>query len=282
MNMQLRAVTGRLLGMGVVKERRRIRGDVLNSTSPVHLSAYDCVGCLNWCSCSCCESEAEEEGTRLEMNLYRSFGNLMEAWISEGGQCSYSEVLGNNDEDPPTPSSHMETNLRSESVDSGVETASSDMSFHATSSSVSTENTEIDTFTPEREGDGFTQASESSVLSCLTPSSFISSSPCLCPSRDQEDSTTLQQKVEQALQRTNSKHVKDNPEPLTVDELLRRRPQASVLPKPLTSEVVRRQRSESFGMRRMVNPLVPMRQMRRRPMSMISDKLPSQRKLEVR
>lgn len=272
-------VTGQLQEMGVVKERRRIRGDVLNSTSPVHVSANDCVGCINWCTCSCCESEAEEEGRHLEMNLYSSFGNLMEAWISEGGQCSYSEVLGNNDEDPPTPSPHMETNLRSESVDSGVETASSDMSFHATSS---TENTEIDTFTPVREGDGFTQASESSVLSCLTPSSSISSSPCLCPSRDQEDSITLHQKVEQALQRTNSKHLKDKPEPLTVDELLRRRPQASVLPKPHTSEVVRRQRSESFGMRRMVNPLVPMRQMRRRPMSMISDKLPSQRKLEVR
>lgn len=38
MDMQLCAVTGQMMGGGVVKEQRRIRGDVLNSTSPVHLS----------------------------------------------------------------------------------------------------------------------------------------------------------------------------------------------------------------------------------------------------
>lgn len=36
--MQLGAAAGQMLGRGVVKEQRRIRGDVLNSASPVHLS----------------------------------------------------------------------------------------------------------------------------------------------------------------------------------------------------------------------------------------------------
>lgn len=206
----------------------------------------------------------------------------MEAWLTEERQCSYSELLGNNDEDSIMPSSQMETTLRSESVDSGVETASSDTSFHATSPSVSTENTEIGTFTPEREGDGFTQATEPPVPSSPTSSSPFLSSPHVCPNSAQEDSAALNQKVEQALQRTTSRLLKDHSEPLTADKVLKRQPWASLLPKRHTSEVVRCQRSDSFDLRRMINPSMPTRQMRRRPMSMISDKLPSQRRLEVR
>lgn len=204
----------------------------------------------------------------------------MEAWLTEERQCSYSELLGNNDEDSTMPSPQMEATLRSESVDSGVETGSSDTSFHATSSSVSTESTEIGTLTPEREGDGFT---EPPVLSSPTSSSPVPSSPHVCPNSAQEDSTALlHQKVEQALQRTTSRLLKDHPEPLTADKVLQRQPRASLLPKRHTSEVGRCQRSDSFDLRRMINPSVPTRQMRRRPMSMISDKLPSQRRLEVR
>ncbi|XP_044031140.1 uncharacterized protein si:dkey-106l3.7 isoform X1 [Siniperca chuatsi] len=216
------------------------------------------------------------------MNLYRTFGNLMEAWVREEGQCSDSDWLRNNDEDSPTPSSDTGTNLRSESVDSGVETASSDTSFPAASCSVSTDNTEIDTFTPEREGDRFTPAStsQSPVFSSPVPSSSSSFSSRLCPSRAQEASTILHQKVEQTLQRTDSEHLKDNIEPLTVDEVLRRRPQAPFLPKRHYSELVRGQRSDSFGLRRTVNPSVPMRQMCRRPMSMSCDKQPAQTRLE--
>lgn len=195
----------------------------------------------------------------------------MEAWITEENQCSSLELLENNGERSPTLSSHIETNLCSESVDSGVETASSDMSFHATSSSASTDNAETDRFTPEREDEGFTQALESPILSCPTPSSSFSSSPHLCPSRAKEDSIALHQKVEQALTRTNSKYLKDRPEPLTAHEELRRQPRASFLPKRHASEVVRTHRTERFDLRTMVNPLAP-----------VSDKQPCQRKLEVR
>lgn len=195
----------------------------------------------------------------------------MEAWITEGGQCRCTEFLGKNDEDSTAPSSHMETNLRSESVDSGVESASSDMSFHGISSSVSTENTDIDTFAAEREGEKSTPASESSVLSCPTPSSVFPSTTQL--NSGQEALTILHQKVEQTLQRTNSKHLKKKPEFLMVDDMLRRHPRPCSLPKRHTSEIVRNQR-------RTLDPSAPHR--RRRPMSMLSDKVPSRRKLEVR
>ncbi|XP_041815638.1 uncharacterized protein si:dkey-106l3.7 isoform X2 [Chelmon rostratus] len=211
------------------------------------------------------------EGERLEMNLYRSFGNLMEAWVSEGGQSSDSEWPGNNDEDSPTPPSDMGTNLRSESVDSGVETASSETSFPA--------NAEIEAFIPETEGLSPASTSQSPVLCSPPPSSSSSSSsPRLCPSRAQEGSVALHQKLEQALQRTDSKHRKA--EPFTVDEVLRRRPRSSFLPKRHTSELVRGQRLESFGLRRTVNPLVPARQTCRRPLSMNCDRHPAQARLE--
>lgn len=195
--------------------------------------------------------------------------------MSEGSRCTHLELLLNDDEDPPTPSSQMETNQRSESVDSGVETASSDVSFHATSSSSAAENTEVETLTPETEGDGFTQASQSSVPSSLQ------SSPSLRPSRAEEDSTALHQRLEEALLRTHSQHVKENKEPLTADAVLRRQPGASSASKRHALEAAKRQRSESFDLRGRVRPRVPSRPVRRRPMSMIADKMPSQRKLEV-
>ncbi|XP_010734857.1 uncharacterized protein si:dkey-106l3.7 isoform X2 [Larimichthys crocea] len=206
------------------------------------------------------------------MNLYRSFGNLMEAWVSEGSQCL-------NDDDPPTPSSDT-GNLRSESVDSGVETASSDASFPAIS--CSTDNTEIEIFTPEREDDSPTPASTSLSPVLSSPASSLSSysSVRLCPSRAQEGSSILRQKVEQAILRTESKHLKEKPEPLTVDVVLRRRPRASFQPKQQTSGLVRGQRSESFGSRRTVDPLVHTRQICRRPMSMSCVKPAVQRRLE--
>lgn len=204
----------------------------------------------------------------------------MEAWISEGSRSTHLELLLNDDEDPPTPSSQMETNQRSESVDSGVETASSDVSFHAASSSSAAENTEAGTLTPETEGEGFTQASRSPVLSC--PTSSLQSSPSLRPSRAEEDSTALHQRLEQALLRTHSQRVKENKEPLTADAVLRRQPGASSASKRHAPGVAKRQRSESFDLRGEVRPRVPLGPMRRRPMSMIADKMPSQRKLEVR
>ncbi|KAM8744324.1 uncharacterized protein AB9X84_018329 isoform 1-T1 [Acanthopagrus schlegelii] len=197
------------------------------------------------------------------MNLYRSFGNLMEAWVAEGGHSPDSEWLGNNDEDPSTPSSDTGTNLRSESVDSGVETASSDTSFLAASFSTSTDRAEIDTFMPEGGGLTPASASQSPVLSSPPPSS-----------------SALHQKVEQALQRTDSKHLKENPEPLTVEAVLRRRPRASFQPRRHTLDLVRGQRPESFGLWTTLNPAEPMRLTRRRPASMICDRQPVRKRLE--
>lgn len=182
----------------------------------------------------------------------------MEVWVTKEGQCSYSEPLGRNDETSPSPS----TNLRSESVDSGVEMASSDMSFHAA---------ELDGFTPDR--DRSARASESSVLSCPSPSKPFS--PCLPPSGAQDHSNILHQKVEAALQRSNSKHLKDKP----AVEIRRRDSRAHQWP---TSESLRGQRSDRFDLRRMFNPSEPMRLTRQRWSSVASDTLAFHRKLEVR
>ncbi|XP_069020103.1 uncharacterized protein [Embiotoca jacksoni] len=205
------------------------------------------------------------------MNLYRSFGNLMETWVTEG--CPDSEWLESSAEDSLTPSSDMGANLRSESVDSGVETASCDTSFPATSCFGSTDNAEVNLLTPQTEG--LTPASMSPALSPAVPSSSLSSSPRLCPSRAEEGSTTLHLKVERPLQRPDSKHLKDNPRLLTADEMLSRWPRPAFLPKRHTSEIVRGQRSEIFGLRQTVKPSVPVRQMSdvcRRPLSVSCDR----------
>lgn len=196
------------------------------------------------------------------MNLYRSFGNLMETWVTEDNRHSDSELYGYIDEDSPVPSSDPRTNLCSASLDSGVETASSDTSIPARSCFVSTDHAEIDPCIPERDSDELTPAStsQSPFLSSPAPSSSSSSSPRLCTSRAQEDSV-LYQKVEQALKRTDSKCLKDKPEPITLEEVLRRRPCSSLLPKRHKSELVRDHRSQSFGPRRTVNPSVPIVQM---------------------
>ncbi|XP_067430426.1 serine-rich adhesin for platelets [Thunnus thynnus] len=210
------------------------------------------------------------------MNLYRSFGNLMEAWVTEGNLCSDPEWLGNHDEDSAASSTDMGTNLRSESVDSGVETPSSDTSFPATSCSISTDNAEIDTFTQ-------TSTSQSPLLSSSVPPFSSSSSPHICPSRAQEGSTVLHLKVEQTLQRADCERLKDNPEPVTVDEVLRRRPRTSFLSKRQTSNLARGQRSQSLGPRRTVNPSVPVRQMseiQRRPLSLSCGKQAAQTRSE--
>lgn len=186
------------------------------------------------------------------MNLYRSFGNLMEAWMIEGAQDSYSEpAVGSHDEDSHTPSSHVEAEHRWESLDSGVETSSSDVS-----SSSPADNTE------PPGGCCPAQASPSPPPS-----------PPPSPSRSQVVLVSLQQRVEQALQRTSSQHQKEKQEPVTAAAVLRRLPRASPASR----------RSESFDHRGSeVRVRTNARPLRRRPTSMIVDKLPSQRKLEVR
>lgn len=168
----------------------------------------------------------------------------MEAWVAEQNPCSESMWLEIDPDDSPTSSSYIGTNLRTESVDSGVETASSDTSFPATSASVSTDTTDADT--TERECDR------------LTPSSAVESallSSPVCPNRDQGRCAVVHPKLERALQRVDSQQLKNKPEALTADGLLRRQP------KRHKSDVVRGQPLEGFGVRRTVNPSVPVGQM---------------------
>lgn len=160
------------------------------------------------------------------------------------------------EDDPPSPPSDVDTNVRSESVDSGVETASSDSSFPTTSVSA-----DLDMFAPERQD---TPLSQSPALSLPAPSSSLSSSPYLMPNRS---------KVEQALTRIES--IKDKRQGATVDEVVRRRPLSSLLSKRHTSDLVRGQRSGSFGLRTSPSPSLLVRQMSevpRRPQSAIYDR----------
>ncbi|KAM8829085.1 uncharacterized protein AB9W97_004693 [Spinachia spinachia] len=179
------------------------------------------------------------------MNVYRSFGNLMESWVADAGQYSEAACLGYN-EDLPTPSS-----LRPGSVDSGVETASSVMSFPA-SPSVFTDNA-------GRGASGLTPAStpQSPALSSpVASSSSSSSSPLLGPSG--------------ALR-------------VSVDEMLMRRPRASSGPTRHPSWVARSQRSRSFALKRSANapePTTQTSELRRRPIPQ-ADRTRSQVKLST-
>lgn len=191
----------------------------------------------------------------------------MEAWVTEENQSSYSELPGSNGE-----ASSPSANLRSESVDSGVEMASPDSSFHATFSSDSPGNNELDGLTPPR---GPTRASEPPALSCPSPSNPFS--PCLSPSGAQDHSALLHQRVEAALQRSNSKHLKDKPECLRAAALHWRHSRAH---RRHATESMREQRSDRFDLRRMFNPSEPTRLTRWS--SVASDTLTFQRKPEVR
>lgn len=204
-------------------------------------------------------------GPRVEMNLYRSFGNLMEAWVTEESQRSHSELLGDNGEAASSPS----TNPRSESVDSGVEMA--DTSFHATSGPVSVDNAELDGFTPER------GAPEASLLPCPSPPDPFS--PCLSPGGAQDHAALLRHRVEAALERSHSKRLKNKPECVTAAEIHRRHSRAH---QRHHAESVRGQRSDRLDLRRMFNPSEPMRLTRHRWSSATSDTLTFPRKLEVR
>jgi len=121
---------------------------------------------------------------------------------------------------------------------------------------VSTNNTEMDLFNEE-----LSPGSQSPFPSFSETSS---SSPRLCPNRADEGSAAFHLKVEKALQRADSKHLK------RVDELRSQQPQESFPPKQHASESVRCQRSESFCLRRRVNPSAPVRhssEKHRRPLS---------------
>lgn len=199
----------------------------------------------------------------LEMNLYRSFGNLMESYVHEEVIHPESQWEGYEANGPHAPVSNIEVNPRSESVDSGVETVSCETPSPATASSLSTDNTEMDLFLPQSDRFSATSTPQSPVLLSPLPSS-LSSSPNLRLSRAEEDLTTLKLKGEPELQRTDSKRWKQ------VYEVLSQQPKTSSLPKQHTSELKKCIRSASFNVRRRVDPSIATGQIsevKRKPLS---------------
>ncbi|XP_077442316.1 uncharacterized protein LOC144064041 [Vanacampus margaritifer] len=167
------------------------------------------------------------------MNLYRSFGNLMEAWVAE--QNPDPELLEDIPKEPPTPSSlsssGLEKNVRTESVDSGVETASTDTFFPA--SSLSTDIAEMDSLASGVANDNyipFSSGGPASLPPYLTPPA-ISHPTSL---RRVQGSVLSNSKLRQALQRSESRRQS---EPLGADQ------SDYTAPRHRTSKM----RSESFG-----------------------------------
>lgn len=191
----------------------------------------------------------------------------METWVTDDDPRHDSLWLGPNAKSSPR-TSYMEANLRSESVDSGVETASCDIAL-STSGSVSTDHTEMDLFVPQP-GLSPASTSQSPVFPSPKPSSS-SPSPQFCSIREKEGSAGVRHRGDESLQKTESVHLEEKSKTLTVEEVLSRRPRASVLPKRHTSDIGKR--TENFVCR--VNPSLPMRQMSdlcRRPVSVRLDK----------
>ncbi|XP_037547836.1 uncharacterized protein si:dkey-106l3.7 [Nematolebias whitei] len=176
----------------------------------------------------------------------------METWVNEAITSPQPQLLQNNTLDALGPTSDMGINPRSESVDSGVELASCGTPCQVSSSSASTE-----TDSPMLQSEGLTPAlSQSPVLSSPVPSSCSSlSSPCLCSSTAEEESSTVHLKVERALRKAVSRNWK------SIDESAVQQPRASFLPKRHTSELVRCPRSQSFDTKRRFDPSVPLKQM---------------------
>ncbi|XP_049595098.1 uncharacterized protein si:dkey-106l3.7 [Syngnathus scovelli] len=141
------------------------------------------------------------------MNLYRSFGNLLEAWVAE--QEPDTELLEDIPNDSLTcsspSSSGLERNVRAESVDSGVETASTD-TFCLTSS-LSTEMAEMDSFASGNDNfSPFLSLGSASLPPCPPPAA-ISQPPRL--SRIQ-GSVIFNTKLNQALQRSESRRLSES------------------------------------------------------------------------
>ncbi|XP_011480164.1 uncharacterized protein LOC105355242 isoform X2 [Oryzias latipes] len=203
------------------------------------------------------------------MNLYSSFGNLMEVWVHEDRTHLEPEGLENNVDDSPTPSSKIETNPCLESADSGVETASCDTPCSITS----TDDAEFDLLTPQSEEPSPAPTSRSPVLFSPATSVSISSPTHLCHSKAKEGSTNL--KVEQVLQRSVSKNSK------YLNRMTSQRSQASYQATGQALERVQCQRSESMGQMKRANSPVTIIQKtegHRRPVSFACDQVRSEDK----
>ncbi|XP_051907608.1 uncharacterized protein si:dkey-106l3.7 isoform X2 [Hippocampus zosterae] len=148
------------------------------------------------------------------MNLYRSFGNLMEAWVAE--QHPDPELLEDISKDSPSRSSHsysaLEKNARTESVDSGVETASTDTFFPT--SSLSMDMAETDSFASGAGNDNhvpFLSDGSASLPPYLSPPALSQPTDL----RRVQGSVVFNQKLRQALQRSESRQ---GPEPHAIDQ----------------------------------------------------------------
>ncbi|XP_054612800.1 uncharacterized protein si:dkey-106l3.7 [Dunckerocampus dactyliophorus] len=187
------------------------------------------------------------------MNVYRSFGNLMEVWVAEqrpGHEPEYLEVIPG---DLPTysssSSSFLEKAAREESVDSGVETASTGTSCHTLSEMDLLESTDS-----YKASSSFGSASLPS--SSPPPVSFLPLS-----SNRAFESSVFNPRVKEALQRSESRRHSEHP---AADQhfSLPRRHRTSMM------------RSESFGLRK-TTPSVAAWQIsdiRKRISSLSSDK----------
>ncbi|XP_061554832.1 uncharacterized protein si:dkey-106l3.7 [Phycodurus eques] len=177
------------------------------------------------------------------MYLYRNFGNLMEAWVAE--QSPDPQLLEDIPEGSPARSSFsssgLEKNVRTESVDSGVEIASTDTFFPT--SSLSTDMAEMDSFASGKGNDSYMEFS--SIRSASLPSylSLPDFSQPTSPSRVQRYAV-FNQKVKQALLRSESRRLS---EAHAADQHF----QTASLHSPAML------RSESFGSLNPASPSVP-------------------------
>ncbi|XP_034048763.1 uncharacterized protein si:dkey-106l3.7 isoform X2 [Thalassophryne amazonica] len=175
------------------------------------------------------------------MNLYKSFGNLLETWVTEEDACCESEWTEIKNQESPLASSYAGAHMCSESVDSGVETASSDTS-PATCYPELTDGADMDAVAPDGNGDKLTFDSPSE-----SPVFYVPSSPLRVESH---------LKLEQALRRIDPKHSRCNSQ---ADD--REWSRSSLPPKRYSSVLVKGQNSGGLRESRAITELVPIRHM---------------------
>lgn len=154
------------------------------------------------------------------MNLYKSFGSLLETWVTEGvpGCPEMQEGMGSVGEWPDTDSgnsltlsestrrskSNLGTPLRSESEDSGMEMSSPvgflpSPVYLGVSADRGAAGRE-----PERTSSSFPPESAVLPLSSSSSSSSVCLSEVLAPGGPKEHAAAMHLKLEQALQRTDT------------------------------------------------------------------------------
>ena len=235
------------------------------------------------------------------MNLYRSFGNLLEAYVSDGMPYSSSDLqtpTWTNSSDAATPAStpastpDLGVSLRSTSEDSGFEITPTSLD----SSLSSAGHPELVPVSVATDGEERTQTAGSALTSALRSSarSSVSSSVLYLPGSEdglapvtRDRSMSLQHKVEQALLKLNPGRRKTrtdfNTNPSAAAAVRRLSRKTMSLPRR-SAETVRIVRSESVGEdRRPVHLLLRQagRQRQGRPASLYHDMRLTETPIEV-